>query len=368
MTAAEPHAGVERVDAAAYTIPTDRPESDGTLAWDSTTLVLVTVSAAGTTGIGWTYAGPAAAQVVTGSLAEVVRGRDATAPAASWAALQHAVRNLGRPGLVAEAISALDIALWDLHARLAGLPLTAAIGAIHEATPIYGSGGFTSYDDETLAAQLAGWAAAGIPRVKMKVGRRPGDDEHRARVARDAIGDGVELFVDANGAYTRKQALEWADRFAGFGVRWLEEPVSSDDLAGLRLVRDRGPAGMDVAAGEYGYDLGYFASMLAAGAVDCLQADVTRCGGITAFLRVAGLCDAAQVDLSLHCAPQLSAHAGTAAWHLRHLEYFHDHVRIERMAFDGVLTPEGGALRPDRARPGLGLTVKKADLEPYRVA
>jgi L-alanine-DL-glutamate epimerase-like enolase superfamily enzyme len=282
--------------------------------------------------------------------------------------MQHAVRNLGRPGLVAEAVSAVDVALWDLHARLLGVPLVVALGAVHDGTPVYGSGGFTSYDDRTLAAQLAGWAGAGIPRVKIKVGRDPAADPHRVRVARDAIGDDVELFVDANGAWTRKQALAQAELFAGYGVRWLEEPVSSDDLEGLRLVRDRGPAGMDVAAGEYGYDLPYFHRMLDAGAVDCLQADVTRCGGLSALLRVGALCDARSMDLSLHCAPQVSAHAGTAVWHLRHLEYFHDHVRIEGMAFDGVLDPEpDGVLRPDRSRPGLGLQVRTAELERYRV-
>jgi L-alanine-DL-glutamate epimerase-like enolase superfamily enzyme len=359
---------IERVDAAAYTIPTDAPESDGTIEWDSTTLVLVTAHGGGRTGIGYTYAGPAAAQVVTGTLAGTVCGRDAATPVASWAAMQHAVRNLGRPGLVAEAISAVDIALWDLHARLLEVPLTVAIGAVHDATPVYGSGGFTSYNNQTLAAQLAGWAAAGIPRVKMKVGRDPDADLGRLRAARDAIGD-TTLFVDANGAYSRKQAAWWAGCFAEFDVRWLEEPVSSDDLAGLHLLRDRGPAGLDITAGEYGYDLAYFQRMLDAEAVDCLQADVTRCGGISALLRVGALCDARSMDLSLHCAPQVSAHAGTALWHLRHLEYFHDHVRIEGMAFDGVLSPEpDGLLRPDPDRPGLGLVVKSPDLAPYRVA
>jgi L-alanine-DL-glutamate epimerase-like enolase superfamily enzyme len=358
---------VERVDAAAYTIPTDAPESDGTLSWDSTTLVLVTACAGGETGIGWTYAGPAAAQVVSGKLAEVVQGRDATTPAASWAAMQHAVRNLGRPGLVAEAISAVDVALWDLHARLAGLPISVALGAVHEVTPVYGSGGFTSYDDRQLSEQLAGWVEAGIPRVKIKVGRDPDADVHRLEVARKAIGDDVALFVDANGAYSRKQALWWAERFADFGVRWFEEPVSSDDLAGLRLLRDRGPACMDIAAGEYGYEPSYFHRLLEAEAVDCLQIDVTRCTGISAFVRLTGLCDARTMDVSLHCAPQVSAQAGTTAWHLRHLEYFHDHVRIEGLAFDGVLSPEpDGVLRPDRSRPGLGLDVRHADLEPYR--
>jgi L-alanine-DL-glutamate epimerase-like enolase superfamily enzyme len=332
-------------------------------------MVVVRCRAGGRTGVGYTYAGVAAAEVVTGKLASVVTGRDALTPVASWADMQHAVRNLGKPGLVAEAISAVDIALWDLSARLRGVPLVEALGAVHEATPVYGSGGFTSYDDGQLADQLAGWVDAGIPRVKMKVGRDPSQDSHRLEVARRAIGDEVELFVDANGAYSRKQALLWAERFADHDVRWLEEPVSSDDLEGLRLVRDRGPGGLDVAAGEYGYHLPYFEQMLGAGAVDCLQADPTRALGISGVLRVAALCDARSLDLSLHCAPQVSAHVGTAVWHLRHLEYFHDHVRIEGMAFDGVLDPAGdGVLRPDRQRPGLGLEVRRPDLERYRVA
>jgi L-alanine-DL-glutamate epimerase-like enolase superfamily enzyme len=368
-TQTNPAIAVEQIEAAAYEIPTDAPESDGTLAWDSTTLVLIRARAQGQTGIGYTYAGPAATHVVTDKLATVVSGQDALTPTASWAAMQHAVRNLGKPGLVAEAISAVDIALWDLHARLLNLPLCIAIGAVHETTPIYGSGGFTSYDNTQLAEQLTGWVQAGIPRVKIKVGRDPDADPERLRAAREAIGEHVELFVDANGAYTRKEALLWGQRFAEHNVRWYEEPVSSDDLAGLRLLRDRGPAGMSIAAGEYGYHLPYFHHMLEAQAVDCLQADVTRALGISGALRVGALCDAHTIDLSLHCAPQISAQVGTAIWHRRHLEYFHDHERIERIAFDGVLEPQpGGLLRPDRSRPGLGLAVKDSDLQPYRVS
>src|SRR3954447_20313692 len=360
---------LEGLEVVAYTLPTDAPESDGTLTWDATTVVVVQAHAAGVTGLGYTYAGSLVATVVETALADVVRGRDVLAVPAAWAAMHAAVRNLGRPGVVAEAISAVDIALWDLHARLRDVPLSVALGAVHDATPVYGSGGFTSYDDDQLRAQLRGWVGEGMTSVKIKVGRHPEDDEHRLGVAREAVGDDVELMVDANGAYTRKQARRWADRFGDRGVTWLEEPVSSDDLEGLALVRDHRPGGLDVAAGEYGYDLPDFHRMLDAGAVDCLQADVTRCGGYTALTRAAALCDARSMDLSLHCAPQVSAHAGTAVWHLRHLEYFHDHVRIEARAFDGVLAPEpDGTLRPDRSRPGHGLTLRAADLEPYRVA
>ncbi|HZC51936.1 MAG TPA: enolase C-terminal domain-like protein [Mycobacterium sp.] len=360
---------IETVEASAYSIPTDAPESDGTLEWDSTTLVLASVRAGGRVGVGYTYAGTPAVTVVRSKLADVLTGADALQPPARWAQMQDAVRNLGKPGVVAEAISALDVALWDLRARLLDEPLVVALGAVHDATPIYGSGGFTSYDNDTLRAQLSGWVEAGIPRVKMKVGRDPDADAGRVAAARAAIGDDAELFVDANGAYHRKQALLWAERFAEYDVRWFEEPVTSDDLDGLHQLCEHGPAGMDIAAGEYGYHLPYFQHMLAAGAVDCLQADVTRALGITGVLKVAALCDARGIDLSLHCAPQISGQVGTAVWHLRHLEYFHDHVRIEGLAFDGTIDPEpGGLLRPDRTASGHGLTVKDADLERFRVA
>ena len=274
------HSGVpiDSVEVSAYTVPTDAPESDGTLAWDSTTMVLVTARAGGQVGIGYTYAGTPVATVVDSKLAGVVTGDDALQPPARWAAMLHAIRNLGRPGVVAEAIAAVDIALWDLRSRLLDEPLVVVLGAVHDATPIYGSGGFTSYDNDTLRSQLSGWVEAGIPRVKMKVGRDPTAEAARVAAARAAIGNQTELFVDANGAYTRKQARRWAEHFAEHDVRWFEEPVTSDDLEGLRQLCEHGPAGMDIAAGEYGYDLPYFQRMLDAGAVDCLQADVTQIG------------------------------------------------------------------------------------------
>jgi L-alanine-DL-glutamate epimerase-like enolase superfamily enzyme len=368
MRAESPAPAIESVEASAFTVPTEQPERDGTLEWSQVTLLLVRARAGNSTGIGYSYAHPAAAEVVNGKLAEVVRGRDPLAVGRAWAAMWQAVRNFGQTGLVSMAISAVDVALWDLKARLLGQSLVDVLDAMRDAVPVYGSGGFCNYTDRQLAEQLTGWVQAGIPRVKMKTGADPGRDDKRLQVARDAIGADVELFVDANGAFTRADALDWADRYARFGVRWYEEPVSSDDLAGLRQVRDRAPGGMTVAAGEYGWNLPYFQRMLDAGAVDCLQADVTRCGGISGFLRVAALCDARSMDLSAHCAPQLSAHACTAVWHLRHLEYFHDHNRIEHLAFDGCLEPEaGGVLRPDRTTPGLGLEVRWPDLDQWRV-
>lgn len=352
---------IERVEVSSYTIATDLPESDGTLEWNSTTLVLVQVSAGGRVGLGYTYSDVATAALIYRTLANVVKGTDAMAPTGAYMAMWRRIRNLGRPGICSMAISAVDCALWDLKARLLDLPLVTLLGQLRDGAPIYGSGGFTSYTDRQLAKQLSGWVEAGIPCVKMKIGRNAKRDLERARVAREAIGPGAELFVDANGAYTRKQALAQAETLAAFDVRWFEEPVSSDDLEGLRLLRDRAPAIMDIAAGEYGFDLFYFRKMLSAGAVDVQQADITRCGGVTGFLQVAVLCEAHHIPLSCHTAPALHTHVACAIPALRNLEYFHDHVRIERMFFEGLPRLVKGELRPDLSRPGLGLELKPAE-------
>lgn len=358
---------VSEVRASAYEIPTDSPESDGTLEWSSTTLVVVTATAGGVTGFGYTYGHQAVATLVNDKLAGVATGRDAMDVHASNTAMAREVRNLGATGIASMAISAVDIALWDLKARLLDVPLVVALDAAHDAVPIYGSGGFTSYDDDQLRDQLEGWVEAGIPRVKIKVGRAPERDHERLRVSRKAIGDDTQLFVDANGAFTPRTAIEWAHIYRNeHDVRWFEEPVTSDDPTGMRLVRDSAPGGLDVAAGEYVWAPWLAPPLL--DAVDVLQVDVTRCLGITGFLAAAAAADARAIDVSAHCAPQISAHASAAVRRLRHLEYFHDHVRIEALLFDGVLRPEpGGLLKPDRTRAGHGLTFKWADADRFRV-
>ena len=358
---------IGRFSASAYTVPTDSAESDGTMHWDSTTLVVVEIEAGGIAGLGYTYTDSAAASLVQGKLAESVRGLDALDPPAAWHAMQRAVRNMGRAGLAATAISAVDAALWDLKARLLDLPLALLLGRVRDAVPIYGSGGFTSYDDDRLREQLRGWVERdGCRWVKMKVGTQPERDPHRVAAAKHAIGERT-LFVDANGAYAARQALLLAETFSAHqDVRWFEEPVSSDDLEGLRSVRARAPARMEIAAGEYGYTLDYFRRMLESGAVDVQQADASRCG-ITGFLQAASLCEAHHLDLSGHCAPSLHLHAACAVQRLRHLEWFHDHARIEHMLFDGAPVPRDGAIRPDLRHPGLGLAFKRPDAARYLI-
>jgi L-alanine-DL-glutamate epimerase-like enolase superfamily enzyme len=357
------------LDATAYAIPTDAPEADGTAAWDSTTLVVVQAHAAGHRGIGWTYGSAACATIVQELLAEVVIGRDALAVPGTWEAMVRAVRNATRAGAVGYAISAVDVALWDLKARMLDLPLADLFGVVHHAVPVYGSGGFTTYSDEQLATQLTTWTRdQQIPRVKIKIGQSwgaaPERDLYRVRQARKLIGPDVALYVDANGGYQRKQAIQLSRELTEAGVTWFEEPVSSDDLDGLREVRDQ--SGPEVAAGEYGTDIGYFQRMCAAGAVDCLQIDATRCGGYTEWLRAAAVAAAQGLTVSGHCAPNLHAPVAAATPNLRHLEWFHDHVRIESMLFDGALDPAGGTVAPTTHRPGHGLEFRTDAAAPYR--
>ncbi len=352
-----------------FTVPTDRPEADGTLAWDATTMVLAEVHAGGQTGTGWTYGARACQTVIEDQLVGAVAGRDVLDIACCHEAMVRVCRNLGRPGVVSCAISAVDIALWDCKARLLGVALVKLFGRHRDGCAIYGSGGFTTYDDRTTAGQLERWTGElGIPRVKIKIGESWGScvarDLDRVRLARRVVGDGVALYVDANGAYDRKLAIRVGHELEHEArVAWFEEPVSSDDLPGLCLVRNR--LGLDVAAGEFGYDEVYFARMLGADAVDCLQVDVTRCGGYSSWRRAAALAHGAGLDVSAHCAPNLHAHVGASVPNLRHVEYFWDHERIEQMLFDGVLDPHGGVLTPDPGVPGHGLTLKEADAQPY---
>jgi L-alanine-DL-glutamate epimerase-like enolase superfamily enzyme len=360
---------IDAVEVAAYTVPTDAPEGDGTLTWDSTTMELVRARAGDVVGTGWTYGSTACATLIHDTLAGLVTGRDPMDIGGAWQAMVRAVRNDPRQGVAGYAISAVDVALWDLKARLLDLPLHRLLGAVREDVPVYGSGGFTTYSPEQLERQLTSWLDLDIPRVKIKIGEAWGTrvdrDLERMRQARQIIGEDVELFVDANGGYQRKQAIRVMHAARDLDITWFEEPVSSDDLDGLREVRDAVPA--DVTAGEYGYDLTYFVRMCAAGAVDCLQADVSRCGGITEWLRVAAVAAAHHLQISGHCGPHLHAHVAAATPNLRHLEWFHDHTRIESMFFDGTLRPQAGVVHPDASAPGHGLTLREADTERYRV-
>jgi L-alanine-DL-glutamate epimerase-like enolase superfamily enzyme len=349
-----------------YTIPTDAPEADGTFSWESTSMVLVQLECGSVRSLGYTYADAGTASAAHKLLKELVVGSDPLCHTATLQKMLRHIRNLGETGIAMMAVSAIDNALWDMRARLADLPLVSLLGQVRREIPVYGSGGFTSYTDQQLSEQLEGWAAKGFCSMKMKIGTHPEQDPARVATARRAIGDECNLFVDANGAYTVTQAIGLAHRFAEYSVRWFEEPVSSDHLIGLNQIRQRAPLGMDVAAGEYGYTAWYFRAMLDAQAVTVLQADCTRCGGISGFLNAAALCWACNVPLSSHCGPSMHLHVCCSVPRAVHMEFFHDHARIERMLFEGFCEPTHGCMVPDLSRPGLGLELKGRDAARFK--
>lgn len=348
---------IQRVDVEVYTVDTAEPESDGTLQWNATTAVVAHVHCGEAAGLGWTYSSPAAAAVIRDELAAVVVGRDPFDVAGAWEAMHRHCRNLGTRGLVMQALSAVDIALWDLKARLSELPLGALLGQVRATVPIYGSGGFTNLDDDQLAEQVVTWQAAGCTSMKIKIAQDWGSnlprDIQRVQYLRELAGDGTELMVDANGGYTVGQARRAGATLDDLGVVWFEEPVSSDDLAGLRAVKDS--VRCDVAAGEYVSDL-YDARRLAP-EVDCLQLDATRCGGYTGWLAGAALAASHNLQVSAHCAPALHSPVAAGISNLRHIEYFIDHTRLEPKLFDGLPTAADGAMTPNTARPGHGMTL-----------
>jgi L-alanine-DL-glutamate epimerase-like enolase superfamily enzyme len=350
-----------------FTVPTDSPEADGTFSWTSTSMVLVQLECGSTRALGYTYADHSTAVLAHKLLTEIVIGSDPLFHAATLQKLLAAIRNLGETGIAMMAVSAIDNALWDLRARLVNLPLVSLLGQVRPSIPVYGSGGFTSYTDKQLSKQLGGWAEQGFSMVKMKIGSQPDRDPERVITARRAISADCKLFVDANGAYTVTQAIELAHCFAQQGVCWFEEPVSSDNLLGLDQIRRRAPLGMDIAAGEYGYTAWYFRRMIDAQAVTILQADCTRCGGISGFLDAASLCWAHNLPLSSHCGPSMHVHVCCAVPRAIHMEFFHDHARIERMFFDGFCEPRQGQMAPDLSRLGMGLELKAQHAEKFRV-
>jgi L-alanine-DL-glutamate epimerase-like enolase superfamily enzyme len=262
--------------------------------------------------------------------------------------------------LVAHAISAVDIALWDLKARLHGVPLSTLFGGSRASVPVYGSGGFTNLDDAAFDAQIETWASAGCRAMKIKIGRdRGGDlswDLARAQRLCAAAPADTALMVDANGAYTVGQACRVGAALDQLGYSWFEEPVTSDDTEGLAAVSHS--VRCDVAAGEYAND-GYDVAALL-DAVDCLQLDVTRCGGYSGFLRWAAMAATRGVEVSGHSAPSLHAPVAAAVPNLRHLEWFVDHARVEPLLVDGTPQVQDGMLPTSGAgEPGHGMTLTK---------
>ena len=360
---------IDRIDVSAYKVPTDSPESDGTYrvgcdhAWSWSRR-----PAGGKTGLGYSYADTATARLVRDLLAGVVKGRDAMAVPGAWSAMVAAIRNLGRPGIASMAISAVDAALWDLKARLLDVALVTLLGAVREAAPVYGSGGFTSYSIEQLRDQLGGWAAAGHPagqdEDRPPSGRRPrpgpgrprGDRAGRRAVRRRQRG----LQPQAGAGHGRGVRRAGRDLVRGAGL--LRRPRRAPPAARPR----RRPAWTSPPAST-ATTCSTSAGCSRPARLTCCRPTATRCGGITGYLRAGALCEARGLPFSAHCARRCTPTPAAPCRPSATSSIFHDHDRIEHMFFDGALTPVGGALHPDPGRPGLGLEFKRQDAARYAV-
>ena len=353
-------ARIERVTTEVRRFPTPYPEADGTLQWDATTAVTVTLEADGVIGLGWTYSSPAAAAIIEHHLSPAINGRDVADIEAGWQAMHRQGRNFGTRGLYMQAMSAVDIAWWDLKARSMRCALTTLLGRCHERVRVYGSGGFTTLTEPELAEQIDEWHRLGCTGMKIKIGesfgKRVDRDLRRVRRARGLAGPDVELMVDANGGYRTGQAKRVGAELDELGVTWFEEPVSSDDVIGLRVLRDT--LRCDVTAGEYAADVYDVRALL--GAVDCLQLDATRCGGYSGWLTCAALAQSHNLEVSAHCAPALHAPVAAATPNLRHVEYFADHAALEPQLVTGTPQVCDGHLHPAPDVVGHGMTLTPA--------
>jgi L-alanine-DL-glutamate epimerase-like enolase superfamily enzyme len=350
-----------------FQIPTVTSEADGTLDWDSTTLILIELRAGETWGLGYTYGHRSITELATDLLKQCVRGKNAFDIPKIWGDLGVQIRNNGEVGLTAMAISAIDIALWDLKAKSLKTSLTSLLGQAQPKVEVYGSGGYTNYSDEQLKTQLSEWKKLGIQKFKIKVGRDFERDVYRVKQAREIIGPQAELFVDGNGAYDFQTALKISEIFAKSNVTWFEQPIDPFNLDGMRELKHRLPAGMNLASGEYIYDLSDLQYGIENQSQDFIQLDATRCKGITGFIKSANTCEASRIPISSHCGPSAHVALGCAFRNFKHIEYFYDHSRIEKLFFDGVIDVKDGFLSPDPKALGHGLTLKKsAENEKYK--
>jgi L-alanine-DL-glutamate epimerase-like enolase superfamily enzyme len=335
--------------------PVEPPLVSGIHHIDRIEINVVELSAAGETGVGYTYAFSAReADSVTPlvlHLGEVIAGADAADPAALAPALWQRINFIGRAGPPVMALSAIDVALWDLHARVLGVPLHEALGLPSVAQPVYAAAGSRDLSTEALAAEARGFRERGFRGYKLRIGG--GDwqaDVARVAAVREAIGPEMELMVDANQAWDESTAIAAATAMAPLALTWFEEPVDAEDFAAMAAVRAAAP--MPIAAGETSYGPGPFEALVAGGCISVLQPDLMRCGGISGFLEVAALGRREGLEVAPHLfdqiTPQLPPTEGEG--------------RIEALPgwFDGLFTgfplPEGGRVRPGTA-PGTGITL-----------
>jgi L-alanine-DL-glutamate epimerase-like enolase superfamily enzyme len=364
-------APIRSVAVAQYRLPRQLwwpvPLEDRTLSIEAIELVLVDVTAAdGCTGSGYTYTlgrgGSALRALLVDEIGPQLLGQDPGSPAALWRPLWMSLQRVGRGGAVAVALAAADVALWDLAAVSAGLPLHRYLGSRHDRVEAYGSSIDLGYELDALLDTVRGHLQRGLRAVKVKVGRPLGEDLERLSAVRALIGPEVGLMVDANTGWDPPEALRRARAMEVFDLTWLEEPLDPDDERGHAELQAH--TSIPIAAGETLFSIAEFARYLRAGAIRYVQPDVGRVGGITPFLTVASLAGAAGLPVAPHFLHDIHVHLLCAldnASYLEHLPLLDAVLEAPlHVAADGTVAPRDVA--------GTGVRFARDLLEGYRVA
>jgi L-alanine-DL-glutamate epimerase-like enolase superfamily enzyme len=320
----------------------------------------------GLRGLGFAYAlqgtGRGLHAVAVDDLAPLLLGEDAGDHERLAAKVYWGLQTVGRRGLVAQAYSAFDVALWDLKAKAANLPLYKLLGGARESTPVYGSDtAWLWMRPEEIVEASRPYFAQGMMGIKVKVGADPEADAERLTRLREALGDDVWLAVDANQRYDYGTALAMGRFFEGeVGCDWFEEPISCEDVDGHARLSQQ--LEIPIAGGETLFGRDEFAAYLGRGALAVLQPDVTRVGGLTAWLKVAALAELHHRPVSPHLLPEIGVHLACGLPAVTSVEYmpwlfplFVEPPRVEK----GRLTPP--------PRPGLGLEVDPDAVAKFRV-
>jgi L-alanine-DL-glutamate epimerase-like enolase superfamily enzyme len=357
---------IAAVETAHYRVPLPTVLSDSTHG-DIAHFELVTArvrAADGAEGTGYTYtvgAGAAAIRVLLEELTALLLGRDPEEIEALWQRLWWGCHYVGRGGLAAFAIAAADIALWDLRARRAGLPLWKLLGGHHPRVKAYAGGIDLQFPLDRLLRQTDDNIGRGFRAIKMKVGRpRLSEDVERVHAMREHLGAGVPLMVDANMRWTADEAIRAARAFAAHDVFWLEEPTIPDDVPGhVRIVRE---GGLPVAAGENLRTIHEFKRLIDAGGVTFPEPDVSNVGGITPWIKVAHVAEAHNLPVTSHGVHDLHVHLLAAVPNASYLEVHG--FGLERFMAQPLVIRDGEATAPDR--PGHGVEFDWKELERVR--
>ena len=319
----------------------------------------------GVEGLGMTYSSPGVKDVVESALMQILIGRDPMDTEKIWDDMLWKVRSYGRKGVALCAISAVDIALWDLKAKFLNLPLYKLLGAYTNSVPVYGSGGWTNLTKSELIQEMTDYVESGIPRVKMKVGKNFGncerEDIERVEAVRDAIGYDIALYIDANNGYRKKQAIYMAKEFEQFQVGWLEEPLIPDDVDGMSEIARS--TTIPIASGELEYTKYGFKELIYRGGADIVQPDVGRVGGVTEWIKVAHLAESFNLPVAPHALQLVHLHLCCAIPNIKAVEYMNISLENADLWMTEFPKQSNGMWSPFHDKPGLGL-----DLDHYSVA